>query len=231
MTNKGSRGIISCTEPQDLTERSRGSDSRRPSSGAVNQPVMAGIHNDSEPKGWQRRPFWTGRLGDKTLDIMRGHVCTVQRQIWQTSPVWARKSDNWTIEAIWKAGIENVWIPCDSCRAHLSKSVTIWCVYLRVHIATTERGYFAPKPVSMSEDHKCPTIIFSWLPGSVLYQLTYLCEAPTVEGRDQRPSSCTRPTNHEATELELIRSRHEQSSLAKDPTIQSWGMYRSRSIV
>jgi hypothetical protein len=93
MTNKGSR---SCTEPQGLTERSLGSDSRRRSSGVV----IAGTQNDSELKGSQRRQFLDWGLANVRCEAMFIRINSKFN-----SPVQFEKIRQ-TIEAIWKASLQ-----------------------------------------------------------------------------------------------------------------------------
>jgi hypothetical protein len=86
------------------------------------------------------------------------------------------------------------------------------CLTLSAH-RYYEKGYFALKPVSMSEDQKCMTVKFLWpLKGL----------RPMLECRDQGPGYA-RLINHET--LDFIQSGGEICLETKDPAnlpLPSW---------
>jgi hypothetical protein len=84
------------------------------------------------------------------------------------------------------------------------------------------KGYFALKPVLLSEDQKCLTVKFFWLRKGSRPSQVNLCDAPSVEGRDQGPGRA-RLGNHETTDL--IRSGDEIRLETEDPEnlpLPSW---------
>jgi hypothetical protein len=84
------------------------------------------------------------------------------------------------------------------------------------------KGYFALKPVSMSEDQKCLTVKFFWLLKGSHPSYVNLCDAPSVEGRDQGPCYA-RLWNHETSDP--IQSGDEIRLETEDPEnlpLPSW---------
>jgi hypothetical protein len=74
----------------------------------------------------------------------------------------------------------------------------------------------------LSEDQKCLTVKFFWLRKGSRPSQVNLCDAPSVEGRDQGPGRA-RLGNHETTDL--IRSGDEIRLETEDPEnlpLPSW---------
>lgn len=51
------------------------------------------------------------------------------------------------------------------------------------------KGYFALKPIALSEDKKCLTVKFYWLVKGQYSESVRLCDPPMLEGRDRGPGS------------------------------------------
>lgn len=86
------------------------------------------------------------------------------------------------------------------------------------------KGYFALKPISLSDDKKCLTVKFFWLCKESRPSNVNLCETPLLEGRDQGPGYA-RLWNHETTNL--IQSGDELPLETEDPEnlpLPSWAL-------
>lgn len=84
------------------------------------------------------------------------------------------------------------------------------------------KGYFALKPISLSEDQKCLTVKFFWLRKDSRPSYVNLCDTPSVKGHDQDPGYA-RLFNHETTDL--IRSGDKIHLETEDPEnlpLPSW---------
>jgi hypothetical protein len=84
------------------------------------------------------------------------------------------------------------------------------------------KGYFALKPVLLSDNRKCLTVKFFWLLKGSHPPFVNFCNRPLVEGRDQGPGYA-RLINYKTTNL--IRSGDEIRLETEDPgnlPLPSW---------
>ena len=90
-----------------------------------------------------------------------------------------------------------------------------------------KKGYFALKPVAISEDRKCLTVKFHWLLKGHYSSSVRLCDPPSLDGHNQGPGP-VRLFNYEvsiddhihgimAVSDLTIQSRDEVQPTAEDP--------------